>query len=382
MLQGLSAIVLLCSMLLTYTVWATPSQNHIQIKKSSAAEETLRNSVKRYPENHQLRIALADYYLYRHRDMWALFTIQNGLRGNASDYELLLKEAEIHKLLHQYALAARSYQRALMIQPNNSKAKCLLTEINELSPNFRKGLNTVGLFSNNAYLANQHNTWDYTTLFYTRDTNYGPFTAMMNYASRLSRGNPQFEVNYALHYNRNSFIDLKASYSREPALFPSYALGAEAYTFLLGRFEISGGLKHSQIESTFFKTWTGSLNFYPGNYWLSFRPLFFVPQKFNRRTKQFSNTSLLYTIKARRYFAKLDHSFTVGVGSGHSPDLADLLNASFIVIKNRAVNLDYSFPIYKSNLVVNLGLGYQYWKYPSGLLREFYDGSIGVKCRF
>nr|MBA2653201.1 YaiO family outer membrane beta-barrel protein [Tatlockia sp.] len=217
---------------------------------------------------------------------------------------------------------------------------------------------------------------------YSRDTNYGRATAKVNYASRIKKTASQLELNFSPRFNRNIYADLMASYANKPELFPNYAVSTEGYINFPRLFEVSGGGKYARIQDTFLYTWTSSLNFYPGKYWLSFRPYYFVPQAVSPKTQKRSETSVLYTTKIRRYFATDDHYIGIGAGRGRSPDLADLLSVDFIVIKNNFVNIDYNFPILKYHIIANLGVGYQRWRYPSGLLRELYNGSISFKHRF
>jgi YaiO family outer membrane protein len=357
-------------------------KQYLSEKKYSEARNFLKSLVQQYPNKHEFRIALAYYYVLRQRDMEALILIREGLRYNPSDYDLLIKEGEIHVILRQYSLAARAYKQALIFSPNEKNAKGKLAELEEYSPRYKYGVNEIGIWSDNSYVSDLHSVWDYSNIHYSRDTNYGRATARVNYASRIYKAASQLELNFSPRFNRNIYADLMASYANEAALFPTYAASFEGYINFPRLVEVSGGGKYSRIKNTYFSTWTGSLNVYPGKYWLSFRPLYFVPKAENPQSKKRSRTSILYTAKIRRYFATDDHYIGLGAGSGTSPDLADLLTADFIVIKNSFVNIDYNFPILKSQIIVNISLGYQHWRYPTGLLRELYNGSIGFKRRF
>ncbi|MBA2653209.1 MAG: tetratricopeptide repeat protein, partial [Tatlockia sp.] len=131
-------------------------KQYLSEKKYMKAEQLLKTLLKQQPNNHTLRIALADYYLSRHNDMAALILIREGLHYNSSDYDLLIKQGEVHVILRQYALAAQAYKHALTILPNDKKAKGLLAELDEYSPRYKFGVNEVGIASDNAYVNDLH----------------------------------------------------------------------------------------------------------------------------------------------------------------------------------------------------------------------------------
>lgn len=358
------------------------AKQYIQEKQYSDARRLLKQAILQYPHHVKFHIAMADYYLKFHRDIEALNVIRRALKLNPMNYSLLLKEGEIHIVLRQYALAAQSYQDALTVLPSDYKKQNLFGDLNEHSPRYQNGLNEVGLWTDNAYVSDLHSIWDYSGVYYTRDTNLGQMTFKINYASRLQTSAPQYELNLAPRFTRNIYIEFKGGYSNQPILFPNYFFSAEPYINIPQFAELSAGALYAKINNTYLKTWTSSLNFYPGKYWLSLRPYYFVPQSKSPITRLPAHTSILYTARARRYLGTDDHYLGIGIGVGQSPDLSDLLSVDFIVIKNNFINLDYSVPILGYRLVMNISSGYQRWKYPSGLVRNLYDGQVGFKYRF
>ncbi|MDR3503593.1 MAG: YaiO family outer membrane beta-barrel protein [Legionella sp.] len=352
------------------------AKRYIAQKKYNEARIILQNLVAQYPTNSEYRIALANFYLDRHNDMTALNVIRNGLKSTPYNADLLIKEGMIHDTLRQYSLAARAYQQAKKISPKDKKIDGLLADINSVSPRYAYGLNEIGISSDNAYVSDVHSVWDWSSIYYSRDTIYGVATARVNYASRLHQSTPQYELDFSPRFNRNIYADLSVAFANKPAIFPDIATAGEAYVNIPKFFELSGGAKYAKIAQTFFVTYTNSISFYPKSYWLNFRPYYFVP-------KGHKNTSLLYTLKARKYFGgNLDHYFGIGAGSGKSPDLADLLTVNFIVIHNKYINASYGFPIFNHHVIAELEAGYQRWKYPSNLVRNLYDGSVAFKYKF
>ncbi|MFJ1267067.1 YaiO family outer membrane beta-barrel protein [Legionella lytica] len=352
------------------------AKSYIAQKKNDEAKIALHNLIAQYPHNSEYYIALANFYLAQHNDMNALSVVRKGLRTNPYNTELLITQGMIHSTLRQYALAARSYHQAKKNAPKDKKIDGLLADMDSVSPRYNYGLNEIGISTDNAYVSDVHSVWDWSSIYYSRDTIYGVATARVNYASRLNQNAPQYELDFSPRFNRNIYADLSVAFASKPAIFPDVATAGEAYVNIPGFFELSGGAKYAKIAQTFFVTYTSSISFYPQKYWFNFRPYYFVP-------KGHKNTTILYTLKARRYFGEdLDHYFGMGAGSGKSPDLADLLTVNFIVIQNNYVNASYGFPMFNHHVITELGVGYQRWKYPSPLVRNLYDGSVAFKYRF
>lgn len=352
------------------------AKSYMSQKKYDEAKIILQNLVAQYPNNSEYYIALANFYLDRHNDMNALSVIRKGLKNNPYNTELLIKKGMIHGTLRQYSLAARSYQQAKKNSPKDKKIDGLLADIDSISPRYTYGLNEIGISTDNAYVSDVHSVWNWSSIYYSRDTIYGVATARVNYSSRLNQNAPQYELDFSPRFNRNIYADLSVAFASKPAIFPDVATSGEAYVNIPGFFELSGGAKYAKIAQTFFVTYTSSISFYPQKYWFNFRPYYFVP-------KGHKNTSILYTLKARRYFGEnLDHYFGIGAGSGKSPDLADLLTVNFIVIQNKYINASYGFPILNHHVIAELGVGYQRWNYPTNLVRNLYDGSVAFKYRF
>ncbi|KTC70205.1 TRP containing protein [Legionella birminghamensis] len=347
----------------------------ISQKKYEKAINYLSQLLEIHPENVKYRIALANLYLQRNNDIQALLLINSGLRTQPENIDLLLKKGEINIILREYAVAARAYQAVLKLSPDNRNAQGMLREIESISPRYAYGVNEIGLASDNAYVDDLHSIWDWSTLYYSRDTDWGRIGGRINYASRQHLNANQYEIDISPRFNRNMYADLTAAWSDQPALFPDFIGSAEGYMNIPKFFELSAGAKYAQIANTYLSTYTGSFNLYPGSLWLSFRPYYFVP-------RDSSSKSYLYTGRARKYFSTDDHYISVGAGTGNSPDLADLLTVNFLVIKNTFVNVGYTFPILDHHLVVDLNAGYQRWQYPSDLVRRLYDGSLGLRYRF
>lgn len=317
-------------------------------------------------------------YLEKRADIISLLSVNNDVWHNNNNADLWAQKGKIEFNMRWYPQAAYSAKKALQLDPNNKTAQDILSSINEMNPYHAHGVNEIGLGSDNAYVSDLQTIWDYSGLYYSRDTDIGLIKGKVNYASRLHKQAPQYELFYQPRLNKNIYFDISAAYSDEPSLFPTYFAGAEGYINFENFFELSAGGRHSEIDATFnttyFNTYTASISHYFEKYWLSFRAYEFTPKT--------HDNSILYTGTLRRYFATNDHFLSLTAGTGRSPDLSDLITVNFIVIKNNFVNLNYEFPVFNHSLILNVGGGYTRWVYPSDLVRELYTASLGIKHRF
>lgn len=328
-----------------------------------------------YPKYVDARLFLADIALHYGDDILAMNIINQGLLCDPCNVDLLAKKAHIVFVQHMYAQSAFRAQKILAIAPCNENARNVLQEIKKVSPRYTYGLNEIGISSGNDDVPDLGEIWDYSSFYYSADTAAGNVAAKVNYAARLGIRAPQMELDFSPVINQNLYFELTGAYANQPTLFPTYAASAEGYLATHSIFDISLGSKYSYItDSTFFTRYTGSLSKYIGDYWLSFRPYYFVPNAGQR--------SILYTGVIRRYFGTTDRYLNLSLGFGKSPDLADLQTLDFLVIKNKYANFGGEFPICNHRFVIDLGIGYQRWNYPSGLVRNLYGMNAGVKYRF
>ena len=325
------------------------------------------------------------------------------LENHNQDVDIRLRLGLIQMQQKKYPQAQQNFELILAKYPNYTEARVGLNKIKSIkkapitvdkkstphhslarptkSKNYIPPLpptlikaNEIGFFTDNAYVADLHSIWDYSSVYYMRDTSTGRVGGRVNYASRRGYSAPQFELDYFPRLSQNLYLDLAVAASSQPALFPQRMARAEGYFKANSFLELSAGAQYSKINKTYFNTYTASLNYYLADYWLSFRPYFFKPKT--------NNSSILYNATVRRYLNNPDNFISLTAGSGRSPDIADLLTVNFIVINNNFVTLNYQFPILNHQMFIDLGAGYQRWRYPSQLIRSLYDGKIGLKYRF
>lgn len=274
-----------------------------------------------------------------------------------------------------YYMSAYYAKKAVKNYTENKQSKEILSEINDISPKYLKGLNEIGIISEEDYVSDRNAGWNYSNLFYKRYTPFGSVTAKLNYTYRNGGQALQEALESALVFNKYFYVNIDGGYAANQNLYPNYYVGAEAYGYIPKIFDLSFGDKYSNIiNDTGFYTYTGSLSKTFKDYWISFRPYRFVPNA--------GDKSILYTATFRRYFANEDGYISLTVGHGQSPDLNDLQTVDFIVVNNTIVVLNIQIPFIDHRLVFNIGSDYQRQVFPAGNIREITGGIAGIKLRF
>lgn len=334
----------------------------------------------RYPNYSDARIFLADVAVAQGDSWLAIQIINKGLMLYPNDSYLLNKKAQLFFDRGQYPEAAAWAKRAIRKDPNNSNgvdaANEILDNVKEITPYYTYGLNEIGFYTENDHVYDLQSTWDYSTLYYSHDTSLGRIAIADNYANRNGTGASQGELDFSPIINKYIYFDLMGAYAQQPLLFPDYVYGGEGHFSIPKFLDLSFGATYSSIVNTYFTRYTTSLSKYVGNYWFSFQPFYFDPKS--------GPTSILYTVTGKRYFSTVDHSIAVTLGSGRSPDLAELESVDFFTIRNDFIFATYEFPIINHHLVVDIGGDYQRWVFPppSNLVRKFAGVTGGLKFRF
>lgn len=244
-------------------------------KISEETKKIYLDRLKKNPNDEVTRLYLADYYLSKRHDLSALRVIKQGLRLNPNSLYLLMKLSDIQTYLTAYVPALQTNKKILTLDPQNKYAQDYFSDANKVIPQYAYGVNEVGLTTDNSYVTGFHQIWDSTSLYYTRDTNYGRFGGRVNYAARQGLNAPQYELDLSPVINRDLAFNLLATYSNQPELFPDYSYGGQANINLTNSLQFTGGAIYSNISPSFFMTYIAGFNKVVGNYLLSFIPYYF-----------------------------------------------------------------------------------------------------------
>ncbi len=349
---------------------------YVRTENYELAKQQLYKMLAYHPAYTEARLLLIGLQLNDKEYDAALETVNDGLKVQPYNKDLMQKKAEIYYAVHQYGYSAAMLRNVLTIDPNNRKANNLLNDIIDISPRDGIGRNRVGIAQGLYNASDLHEVWDYTTLFYSRDTDYGTIITNLNYASREHESAAQGEIVAYPVINRYVYLAIDLAYANNPNLFPDYTAGAEGFFSIPRAFDFSLGAVYKNVQnSEYFTTYTGSLSKTLGNFWLSFRPYYYVPNA--------GSTSILYTGTIRRYFNDAGDLYVgITAGDGFSPDLNDLQSVNFIVVRDTFANLNVQFPIVNHHYVINLSAGCERYLYPSGHVRDLVGGTIGISARF
>lgn len=120
--------------------------------------------------------------------------------------------------------------------------------------------NEVGFTTDNSYVTGFHQIWDYSSLYYTRDTSYGRFGVRINFAARQGFTAPQYELDFSPVRNRDVSFNLIATYTNQLNLFSDYSYGGQANINLTDALQFTSGAIYANIAPTFFMTYIAGLN--------------------------------------------------------------------------------------------------------------------------
>ncbi len=239
----------------------------------------------------------------------------------------------------------------------------------------KKYRNLIGINQQQYYISDVKEVWDYSNVFYGRETPMGIVYGKITYTNRFTKQAVQGEIEAYPRLSKNVYLDLDIAYANKPELFPSQVYGAEAYITIDGAFDFSLGGKYNFVDNRHnFTFYTGSISKGINSNVLTFRPYYFVPGV--------GENSTLYTLNFRHIIRDPYYSVGCIFGLGTSPDLADLQNINFIVVRNKIINPYINFPLFKERLLVNLNAMYQNQIFPLKRVRNWSGGTVGLTWRF
>lgn len=289
-----------------------------------SAREALLYVLDKHPDNEDAAGALADLEYWNDHSAQALVYCDNGLSFHPASRTLLLKKARILSDLKRFKEASAITDSLLRWDPNNTDARVLALQVRS-----KAARNQVGVYYDYVYFDREFdNPWQLASVDYKRQTSLGSVFARVNYANRFNTNGVQFETDAYPHISRVFYAYLNAGYSNDVGIFPKYRAGFSLYANLPLSFEAEGGLRYLYFSSD---TWiyTFSVGKYYKNYWFNFRT-YLTPDN--------AAISQSYNLTCRYYYGGADDYFTLGVGTGLSPDDGSnnvQLNEGYKLISNK-----------------------------------------------
>ena len=268
--------------------------------------------------------------------------------------------------------ALTTVKEVLLNNPKNTKAiEYKHSLIDALS------YNTIGLKSSIDLYSKVFNPMQLHTLKYSRQTKYGSIIAKTNISRRFQENGIQFEVDLYPKITNGLYAYLNVGFANT-FLFPDVRYGAELYKSLPGSFEISAGFRGLKYSSST-TIYTGSLGWYTGNSYWSFRTYI---------TPNDNGSSKSGTLNYRKYRSDANNYFSVSLGMGYSPEIDRFNfygNANAIVkLKSQLLKGGYFFTTKNSKNLWggNFGITHQEISFDPGNYFWIYSLAISWELKF
>tara|TARA_R110001583_G_scaffold25521_9_gene92239 strand:- start:4466 stop:5767 length:1302 start_codon:yes stop_codon:yes gene_type:complete len=240
------------------------------------------------------------------------------------------------------------YLRAKSEENSNNPEEALITiqavlsddETNQKATDYKLKLmnalsyNSIGITSSIDLYSSVFDPMQYHSLIYTRQTKYGSIISKINFNRRFKDNGAQFEVDMYPKIMKGLYAYLNFGVANT-YLYPNIRYGAELYKSLPLSLEISLGFRTLKYSSTT-NILSGSLGWYTGNSYLSFRTYI---------TPGDSGSSKSGTLEYRKYRSDADNYFSFSTGMGYSPEINQFdfggNEASIIKLKSQKFNIGY-----------------------------------------
>ncbi|MFV8367288.1 YaiO family outer membrane beta-barrel protein [Flavobacterium sp. XS1P27] len=329
------------------------------------AQDTLLSILTKYPNYHEIRSFLATTYSWdgeykkarkeftyifdkekKDKSIWeaaiknelwddmpypALEMTTEALKNFPNDPEILYLKASAHEKTNNPLEALNTIELILAQNPNDQKAKDY-----KISLNNSLSQNAIGITSSVDIYSDVFDPMQYYALMYRRQTKYGSIIGRVNFNRRFNENGLQYEVDLYPKIAKGLYAYVNIGLSNS-FLFPDVRYGLELYKSLPKSLEISLGLRSLKYSTTT-NIYTGSLGWYTGNSYMSFRP-YITPGE--------TGTSKSGTFTYRKYRSDADNYLGVSLSVGFSPEINQYnINedaAKFVELKSQRINLGYYF---------------------------------------
>ncbi len=329
------------------------------------AQDTLQFILTKYPNYQDVRSFLATTYSWdgdyikarkefavildkdsNRKDTW-IAAIKNEIWGDTPfialemsnkaldifklDPEILYLKAKAQEKTSNPQEALATIQLAINQNPADQNAKDYKLSLNNLLSQ-----NTIGINSSVDFYSKTFDPMQYYNLNYGRQTQYGSIIAKVNFNRRFNENGMQYEVDMYPKITKGLYAYANFGFSNS-FLFPDFRYGAELYKSLPKSFEVSLGFRALKY-STNTTIYTGSVGWYKGNGYFSFRPYLTPGDK---------GVSKSGTFTYRNYGSDSDNYIGISAGIGFSPENNQFNISSTITpivnLKSQKINLSYYF---------------------------------------
>lgn len=329
------------------------------------AQDTLLLILTKYPDYHDIRSFLATTYSWdgdykrarkefsyviekdsKNKNNW-IAAINNELWADApftaldmattaltifpNDEEILYQKASAQENTNKPYEALKTVDYLLDKNPNNQKAVSFKNSLNEKLRKYAIGIRSLVEIYSEVY-----DPMQYHTLQLSRLTKYGSIIAKLNFSRRFDENGTQFEVDLYPKIAKGLYAYVNLGFSNSD-IYPHTRYGGELYKSLPHSLETSIGFRTLKYDTTTI-IYTGSIGWYTGNDYWSFRP-YFTPDE--------SGTSISGALTYRKYRSNSENYLGVGFSMGISPEINqfyfDENDTAIINLDSQRLNVGYFF---------------------------------------
>ncbi|MFI4956574.1 MAG: YaiO family outer membrane beta-barrel protein [Gammaproteobacteria bacterium] len=313
-----------------------------------------------YPNDPDMELMLASIYYQEKNYEGAKSLLKTGLK-NYPQY------ADLSELLNH----VESAEKELPMSISGAMSA-------QISPGVPSGNNSeiknhLIFYQQSLYSTSPDGYWNFSSLFYTRDTSFGNLLGAVNQASRNQHSSAQGQIGSAVKLSKDVYVELNTTYADNLYIYPKYTLQGEAFFNVLNWFEFSIGDNYENISFTHFNAYTASIQKEVGLYSFGLRTYYFIP-------KAGKNTNY-YIANAERFIGDENHFVQLTLGYGTTPDLADLQTVNFITVDDKLIGLNYERPLIPNKLSINIGASYENQRFPT-FIRQLTGISFVLKTGF
>jgi len=370
------------------------------------AQDTLLFILTKYPDYHDIRSFLATTYSWdgeykkarkefayildkdsKRKETWiaaiknelwgdmpfiALEMSNEALKNFPTDTEILYLKASAQENTNNPLEALSTIQLVLNQNPEDQKAKEYKASLNN-----KLSLNTIGINASVDFYSETFDPMQYYTFKYGRQTKYGSIIAKVNFNRRFNENGAQYEVDLYPKISKGFYAYLNLGLSNS-FLFPDIRYGAELYKSLPKSFEVSLGFRSLKYATTT-TIYTGSVGWYNGNSYWSFRPYI---------TPGDTGTSISGTLTYRKYRTDAENYLGFTFGMGYSPENnqnnVSINIPAFVDLKSQKLNVLYYFSSSnkQNNWGTQFGITHQEKSFDQGNYFWIYSLTLSWELKF
>jgi YaiO family outer membrane protein len=318
-------------------------------------------------------IAAIKNELWANMPFIALEKSNEALKIFPNDPDILYLKASAYEKTKNPLEAMSTIELVLNQNPDNQEAK-------DFKINLNKSLsqNTIGINSSVDFYSSTFNPMQYYTFRYGRQTKYGSIIAKVNLNRRFDENGAQYEVDLYPKITKGLYAYVNFGLANS-FLFPDMRYGAELYKSLPKSFEVSLGFRTLKYATSTTNIFTGSVGWYNGNNYWSFRPYL---------TPGDTGTSKSGNLIFRRYRSDADNYLELSAGMGYSPEnnqnnISGNL-APIVDLKSQKINTGYYFssPNKRNNWGTQFGVTHQEKTFDQGNYFWIYTLALSWEVKF